>query len=91
MASSAMQRARRHEVSAMQTIETTVTVDEDGTGTVKLPGEITPGEHRVTMLFEERGVEPDPRTMPIEEFLEWMKIDLGPWPEGFSMRREDLY
>ncbi|MBI2298779.1 MAG: hypothetical protein HYU66_07495 [Armatimonadetes bacterium] len=75
----------------MLEIEVVMDVSEDHKGTVDLPEDVGPGLHRVTLRIADQAPEPDPRTMPIEAFLEWMKIDLGPWPEGFTMRREDLY
>lgn len=32
-----------------------------------------------------------PRKMPGKEPLDFPVDDLGPWPEGLSLRREDMY
>ena len=70
----------------MRTIETTATVDPDGTLTARVPPEIPPGQHRVVLVIEEqpeRKEEVPPFDFPVH--------DLGPWPEGLSLRREDMY
>jgi hypothetical protein len=53
------------------------------------PAGVPPGEHEVTIIVtlpptEQRHREPfDVDGLPTH--------DLGPWPEGLSLRREDLY
>ncbi len=69
----------------MKTIETTAIVAPDGTLTARVPPDVPPGEHRVVLVIEERparGQEVLPFDFPID--------DLGPWPEGLSLRREDI-
>jgi hypothetical protein len=70
----------------MKTIETTATVSAGGTLTVLVPPDIRPGEHRVVLIIDEEPVgerEAYPFDFPVD--------DLGPWPEGLSLRREDMY
>jgi hypothetical protein len=67
----------------MRTIETTAVVGPDHTITVKLPDDIPPGEVRVVLLV---GSSADP---PLPFGL--LPIDIGPWPEGFTASREQLY
>ena len=70
----------------MKTVETMATVAPDGTLTARVPPGIPPGPHRVVLVIQEQ-------TVPEEGLAE---IDLpvnhvGPWPEGLSLRREDMY
>ena len=41
----------------MRTIETTLRVAADGTGTLQVPGDIAPGEHRVVVVLDDGGRE----------------------------------
>ena len=70
----------------MRTIETLMIVDEQGTATIKLPPDVTPGEHQVVMVIEEELQKP---RVP----LSFPQHDIGPWPFGpdETFRREDLY
>jgi hypothetical protein len=70
----------------MKTIETTATVSVEGTLTVRVPPDIPPGEHRVVLVIEEQ-------PSPVEQRLplDFPVDDWGPWPEGLSLRREDMY
>jgi hypothetical protein len=70
----------------MKTIETTATVSADGTLTAPVPPDIPPGEHRVVLVIEEeptREAEAHPFDFPV--------VNWDPWPEGLSLRREDMY
>jgi hypothetical protein len=73
----------------MKTIEATATVSPDGTLTVQVPPgvEVRPGEHWVVVVIEEASTA-TPRPAPLDDFP---VIDVGPWPEGLSLRREDMY
>jgi hypothetical protein len=78
--------ARPYIGAGMRTIETTATVTEEGTLTVQVPPSIPPGSHRVVIVIGE----------PVGEASERPPLDLpvhdsGPWPEGLSLRREDMY
>lgn len=68
----------------MRTIETTAVVTADHTITLTLPADIPPGECRVVLVIE--------NGKPPESFTaKWAKHDLGPWPEGFTVSREQIY
>jgi hypothetical protein len=71
----------------MITIQTRVTVDEQGVATLRLPAEITPGQHDVVLVIAETPVR---RKAPIMAGFPRhdVRVDL---PEGFSFRREELY
>jgi len=70
----------------VRTIETTATVGPDGTLTARVPPEVPPGQHRVVVVIEEewRGEE-------TTELFDFPAHNVGPWPEGLSLRREDMY
>ncbi len=69
----------------MVTIETTIVVDEQGRATVQLPAGSKPGAYRAVLVIEEfaPAAARTPLTFPAH--------DVGPWPEGFTARREDIY
>jgi hypothetical protein len=71
----------------MITIQTRVTVDEQGVTTVRLPPGIAPGEHEIVLVI---GEAPAARQTPIMAGFPRhdVKVDL---PEGFTFRREDMY
>jgi hypothetical protein len=71
----------------MITIQTRVTVDEQGVATMQLPAEIAPGQHDVVLVI---GETPAWRKAPIMAGFPRhdVRVDL---PEGFTFRREDLY
>lgn len=71
----------------MRVIEAELKVTEAGKGMVTLPPDIEPGEHKVTITMEDS---PETTTQRHEP-LEFLVLDLGPWPEGLSLRREDMY
>src|SRR5947209_5553744 len=73
-----------HGGATMKTIETIVTVAEDGTITLRLPPEIPPGKRRVVLVIDDQPIREQPASMadfPVDEY--------GPWPEYLSLRRED--
>ena len=87
----------------MRTIETTARVSQDGTLTVRVPPDVPPGEHHVVLVIDREpasgmpveAVEAsrasagkEPTTRGLEG---WRVHDVGPWPEGLSLRREDMY
>ncbi len=69
----------------MRTIETVVTVDEHGMATLRMPPDVTPGEHKVVVVIDEA----TRRRAP----LVFSSHDVGPWPlaAGETFGREDLY
>ena len=91
----------------MRTIEATGRVSEDGTLTVRVPPDVTPGDHKVVLLIEEHtastggagiveqaassedALSTDERR---RRFIEdWPVHHVTHWPEGLSLRREDMY
>lgn len=70
----------------MRTIETTVTVDDEGTATLRLPLDIPPGKHKAVVVLDETANRPARR-------LSFASHDVGPWPFGpeETIQREDLY
>jgi hypothetical protein len=69
----------------MRTIETTVTVAENGTATLKLPPDVPAGQHRAVVVLEEHAVQEGPRP----------PLRLSAYPVGLAttttFRREELY
>jgi hypothetical protein len=72
----------------MRTIETTaaVTGDHRLTVDVQVPAEVLPGNHRVILVLDET-----PLPARRASVFDFPVIDVGPWPEGLSLRREDMY
>ena len=73
----------------MSDIRTRIRVNPDRSITGTAPPDVPPGEHEVTI-----SVRPAPgRRLPKKPFdIDALpSVDLGPWPEGLSLRREDLY
>ncbi|MDQ3705818.1 MAG: hypothetical protein M3437_11440 [Chloroflexota bacterium] len=71
----------------MRSIDAELTVTEKGKGVVTLPPDIEPGEHKVTITINDGPAPGNGKQKPIE----FLVLDLGPWPEGLSLRREDMY
>jgi len=71
----------------MNVMTTSLTVGADGSISSAEP--IPAGEYTATIERRDAG----PRqlqTQPAD--LDWLPVrDLGPWPEGLSLRREDMY
>ena len=67
----------------MRTIEATVEVDEEHRASIQLPADVPPGPHRVVLVIEG---EP-----PVRSPLTFSAHDVGPWPEGFTASREQIY
>jgi hypothetical protein len=73
----------------MTAIRTRIRVDRDHQISGIAPPDVPPGEHEVTI-----NLAPAPtRQLPTGKFNidDLPKHDLGPWPEGLSLRREDMY
>jgi hypothetical protein len=70
----------------MKTIQTSILVDPEHTTTLRLPDDIPPGAYRVTLVIDDQPI--GPKTT---DFSDFPVIDVGPWPEGLSLRREDMY
>ena len=73
----------------MHDVRTRIRVNGDQTISGVAPPEVPPGEHEVTITIAPLPVEQsakkpfDVNDLPV--------VDLGPWPEGTSLRREDMY
>jgi len=67
-------------------IETKGTVDDDGQLSVQVPEDIAPGEHKIVVLIDEQA----PRQQP-DDLSDQPVFHIGSWPEGLSLRREDMY
>jgi hypothetical protein len=73
----------------MNEIRTRVIVGPDHRISGTAPAEVPAGEHEVTITLPDRSSherptrEIDPTDLP--------RHDLGPWPQGLSLRREDIY
>ena len=73
----------------MTQIHTRIRVGPDHRISGIAPPEVPPGEHEVTItLATSPARETPPQKFRIEDLP---KHDLGPWPEGLSLRREDIY
>lgn len=68
---------------AVKTFQATIVVDEQGRALIQLPAEVTPGPHQAVVVIDEPPVRRAPLTFSAH--------DVGPWPEGFGVRREEIY
>jgi hypothetical protein len=68
----------------MKTIETVAVVGEDRVLRVRLPQDVTPGRRKVAVIIDE------PAAPVVKMLDDFPTIDVGPWPAGLSMRREDM-
>jgi len=71
----------------MRTLELIGQVERDGRLIVQLPLDIPPGEHQIVIVIDERPLTPS-ESRDLDDFP---VDDYGPWPEGLSLRREDMY
>jgi hypothetical protein len=71
----------------MITIQTRVTVDEQGMAMLRLPLEIVPGEHDVVVVIEENPAMPK---VPLIAGFPRHDVQVN-LPAGFTFRREELY
>ena len=73
----------------MSDVRARIHVDLDHTITGIAPPDVPPGEHEVTITVAPSPVrEPPSKPFDVNNLP---TVDLGPWPEGLSLRREDLY
>ena len=68
---------------------TEIRVDADHSITGIAPPDAPPGEHEVTISISPRPAVTQPRK-PFN-INDLPSYDMGPWPEGLSLRREDMY
>ncbi|MBV9756924.1 MAG: hypothetical protein JO047_07705 [Alphaproteobacteria bacterium] len=73
----------------MDQIRTKIIVGPDHRITGTVPDDVAPGEHEVTITLPA----PAGRERPHESLTvaDLPTHDLGPWPQGLSLRREHLY
>ena len=69
----------------MKTIETTAVIGEDRILRVQLPPDVTPGRRQVAVVIDR------PAPAMSKKLEDFPTIDVGPWPDGLSLRREDMY
>jgi hypothetical protein len=67
----------------VKSFQATIVFDEHGRALIQLPAEVTPGPHRVVVVIDEQSGPREPLTFSAH--------NVGPWPEGFSVRREEIY
>lgn len=70
----------------MKTVETIAIIAEDGTMVVHLPPDIPRGKRRVVLVIDDQAVAESPT-----QRADFPVIDVGPWPNELSLRREDMY
>jgi hypothetical protein len=70
----------------MDRIECTAVVDEEHQAFIQLPKNVAPGKHQIILLINESS-DGEPNSS-IEALP---TISVGAWPNGLSLRREDMY
>jgi hypothetical protein len=73
----------------MNEIRTRVVVGPDHRISGTAPAEVPMGEHEVTITLADRSAQ-EQATRPLDS-TDLPRHDLGPWPDGLSLRREDIY
>ena len=73
----------------MQTIRTIAAVNPDRTITVPLPPDVAPGASEVSIVVVVEELKPGSASS--QPPLQFSAHDVGPWPAGFTVRREDIY
>ena len=74
----------------MDEVRTRIRVEADRTITGTAPPDVPPGEHEVTITVSPPPARQEPKKKPFN-IDDLPSHDLGPWPEGLSLRREDMY
>ena len=73
----------------MTVVTTRIHIAEDGTISGRAPaGQVPPGEHVAAITVASPARQEPTVPFSVDELP---RRDLGPWPEGMSLRREDLY
>lgn len=70
----------------MPVVHATIRVDADGTISGKAPREVPTGEYQARLEVADQK-KPRSKRRPLDLPLH----DSGPWPEGFTVRREEIY
>lgn len=71
----------------MKTIETIITVLDDGSIQIPPRHDLTPGSHRAVLVVEEESAPALARHLP----LRLRMLNLSGWPANSTYRREELY
>jgi hypothetical protein len=74
----------------MRSINTTVTVSEDGTITVNIPSDMPAGRHRAVLVIDDAATNGASRHTQ-NTTLEWSSYPVGLAADDVTFRREDLY
>ena len=74
----------------MHEVRARIRVDADRTITGTAPSDVPPGEHEVVIAVASPPARRERRKKPFN-VDDLPIVDLGPWPEGMSLRREDIY
>ena len=72
----------------MSDVRARIHVDADHTITGVAPPDVPPGDHEITITVARPGRQSAKKPFAVNDLPEH---DLGPWPEGLSLRREDMY
>ena len=74
----------------MDEVRTRIRVAPDHSISGVAPPDVPPGEHEVliTVTTTQTGQPPRKKPFNVDDLP---TVDLGPWPEGLSLRREDIY
>ena len=67
----------------LKAIEVDAKVAEDGNLRLQIPVDIAPGEYRVVLVIDESSKDDVPFELPSD--------DLGEWPEGLTLSRDQIY
>lgn len=67
----------------MTVVHAKIRVAPDGTISGKAPRELPPGEYEAPIPLPGTKARPRRLDLPLH--------DCGPWPEGFEVRREEIY
>ena len=70
----------------MRMIETTAIITDEGTLTVQVPPDITPGDHHIVVIIDDQPTVPVPRPP-----LEFAAYPVGLTAPERTLRREELY
>jgi len=70
----------------MRMIETTAIITDEGTLTVQVPPDITPGDHHIVVIIDEQPTVPAPRSP-----LQFAAYPVGLTAPERTFRREELY
>ena len=69
----------------MPVVHATIRIDADGTISGKAPRGVPPGEYQAPIDISKQT--PGPKRKRLDLPLH----DCGPWPEGFAVRRDEIY